>query len=145
ALCLLSGRWAREQGGGLAAAQRLALASQLTGPWSALCAAAGHEPDVWRGDTHRGRYAWRKAILPDVSRHGHQWATTHTGMEAASLDRVLFSDFEALAGDGSLSSAERGCLLRPSGHTPDGVFGIVVHLTGGVQRAADDGGDHLAC
>ena len=26
---------------------------------------------------------------------------------------------------------------------PDGLLGVVLHLAGGVQRAADDGGDHL--
>src|SRR5215831_1834565 len=40
------------------------------------------------------------------------------------------SDLEALAGDGSLSGAERRGLLWPSGLTPDGVFGLDVHLTG---------------
>jgi hypothetical protein len=42
-----------------------------------------------------------------VSRHGHQRATTHTGMEAAPLDRALFSDLEALVGDRRLSGAQR--------------------------------------
>ena len=63
--------------------------------------------------------------------------------EAAALDRVLFSHLEAPAGDRGLSGAERGCLLRPSGLTPHGVLCIVVHLTGGVQKAAHNGGDYL--
>ena len=64
-------------------------------------------------------------------------------MEAAPLDRVLFSDLEALAGDWGLSGAERGCVLRPSGLTLDGVFCLDVHLTGGMPRAAHDGGDYF--
>jgi hypothetical protein len=58
-----------------------------------------------------------------VSRHGHQRATADTGLEAAPLDRVLFSDLEALAGDGSLSGAERRGILRPLGTAPDGPAG----------------------
>jgi hypothetical protein len=42
-----------------------------------------------------------------------------------------------------LSGAERGCLLRPSRLTPDGVFCLDVHLTGGMQRAAHDGGNYF--
>src|SRR4029453_14391828 len=67
----------------------------------------------------------------------------HTSMEASLVDRVLFSHLEAPAGDRGLSGAERGCLLRPSGLTPDGVFCLDVHLTGGMQRAAHNGRDHL--
>ena len=73
----------------------------------------------------------------------HQCAAAHTGVEAAPLDRVLFSDLEALVGDRRLSGAQRGCLLRPSGLTPDGLLCVVLHLTGDLQRAAHDGGDHL--
>jgi hypothetical protein len=35
------------------------------------------------------------------------------------------------------------CLLRPSGLAPYGVLRIVLYLTGGVPRAADDGRDYL--
>ena len=42
-----------------------------------------------------------------------------------------------------LVATQRGCLLRPSGHTPDGMFGLDVYLTGGMPRAAHDGGDYL--
>src|SRR4030095_15579396 len=76
-------------------------------------------------------------------RNHHQRTAAHPGVEAAPLDRALLSDFEAPPGDWGLSSAERGCLLRPSGLTPDGVFCLDVHLTGGMQRAAHNGGDHL--
>ena len=43
------------KGSDLQQSARLALASQPAGPWGALCAAAGHQSDVWRGDHHRGR------------------------------------------------------------------------------------------
>jgi hypothetical protein len=79
----------------------------------------------------------------ELSGDRHQFTAAHTGVEASQLDRTLLSDLEALISDWSVPSAERGCLLRSSGLTPDRVFGIVLHLTGGVQRAADDGGDHL--
>jgi len=42
-----------------------------------------------------------------ASAHSRQRAAAHPGMEAAPLDRVLFSDLEALAGDGSLPGAQR--------------------------------------
>ena len=29
--------------------------AQPAGPWGALCAAASHQSDVWRGDAHRGQ------------------------------------------------------------------------------------------
>jgi hypothetical protein len=61
----------------------------------------------------------------------------------ARLDRVLFSNPEALVGDGGLPGPQRGCLLRPSGVTLDGLLGIVLHLTGPLHRAANDGGDYL--
>jgi hypothetical protein len=61
----------------------------------------------------------------------------------AQLDRVLFSNPEALVGDGGLPGPQRGCLLRPSGVTLDGLLGIVLHLTGPLHRAANDGGDYL--
>ena len=83
------------------------------------------------------------AILRDVSGDCHQRATAHTGMEAAPLDRALFSDLEAPAGDRRLPGAQRRCLLRPSGLAPDGLLGVVLHLTGHLQRAAHDGGDHF--
>ena len=85
----------------------------------------------------------RRSVLRDVSCHGHQRATAHPGVEAAVLDRVLFPDIEALAGDWGLSSADRGCLLRPSGLTLDGVFCLDVHLTSGMPRASHDGRTHL--
>jgi hypothetical protein len=53
---------------------------------SALCAVASHQSDVWGRDPHRGQCTQGRAVLPDVSRHGHQRATTYTGMEATSLD-----------------------------------------------------------
>ena len=46
---------------------------------------------------------------------------------------------EALAGDRSLSGAQRGSVLWPSGLAPHGLSGVVLHLTGPLQRAADDG------
>ena len=46
------------------------------------------------------------AVLRDVSCHDHQWATAHPGVEAAPLDRALFSDLEAPAGHRGLSGAE---------------------------------------
>src|SRR5712691_8290497 len=64
-------------------------------------------------------------------------------MEAAPRDRALFADLAALTGDGSLPGAARGGVLRPSGHTPDGLLCVVVHLAGDWHRAADDGGDYL--
>jgi len=78
-----------------------------------------------------------------VSRHAHQWAAAHPGVEAAALDRVLFPDLEALTGDWGLSSVERGCLLRPFGLTLDGVLRVVLHLTGDLQKATDNGGDYF--
>src|SRR5262245_27788241 len=71
----------------------------------------------------------------------HQRATAHPAVEAASLDRALFSDLKALAGHRGLSGAQRRCVLRPSDLTPHGVLSVVVHLTGGMQRAADGGRD----
>src|SRR5215216_6398997 len=111
---------------------------------SLKCAMRGFGPPVlWRGDAHRGRCGWGRSILCDVSRHGHQRATPHTGMEAAPLDRVLFSDLEALAGDGSLSGAERRGILRPLGTAPYGLFGVGLHLTGHLPRSTHDGRDYL--
>src|SRR5215470_2964200 len=78
-----------------------------------------------------------------MPRNRYQRATAHPRLEAAVLDRVLFSDLEAPAGDKGLSGAERRCLLRPLGLAPDGVFCLDVYLTGGMQRATDDGRDHL--
>ena len=83
------------------------------------------------------------AVLRDVSGDRHQFAAAHPGVETAQLDRVLFSDLEALAGDWGLPGAQRGCVLWPLGPTPDGVLGVVLHLTGHLQRSTDDGGDHL--
>ena len=80
---LRAARWAAGQGPRLAAAPRLALASERAGPWGALCAAAGDQSDVWRGDPHRGQGAQGGAVLRDVSRNRHQRAAAHTGMEAA--------------------------------------------------------------
>ena len=78
-----------------------------------------------------------------MSRNRYQWTAAHSGMEAAPLDRALFSDLEAPPGNWRLPGAQRGCILRPLGLTPDGVLGIILHLTGGVQRAAHDGGNHF--
>ena len=82
-------------------------------------------------------------MLRDGSRNRHQRAAAHTGVEASLVDRVLFSDFEALAGDWGLPGAQRRGVLRALGTAPDGVLCIVLHLAGRVQRAADDGGDYL--
>ena len=60
-----------------------------------------------------------------------------------SVDRVLFSDFEALVGDRGLSGAQRRGVLRPLGHTLDGLLRVVLRLTGHLQRAHDDGRDHF--
>jgi hypothetical protein len=38
---------------------------------------------------------------------------------------------------------QRRCLLRPSGLTSDGLLGVVLHLTGHLQRAAHNGGDYF--
>src|SRR6266446_1781687 len=64
-------------------------------------------------------------------------------MEAAPLDRTLFSDLEALVGDRRLSGAQRRGVLWPSGLAPDGMLCVVLHLAGHLQRADDHGGDHL--
>src|SRR5262249_10739868 len=127
----------------LAAGPRLAVAVERAGAWGTLCAVAGDQSDVWCRDPHRGQCTQGGAVLRDVSRHGHQWATAHPGVEAAVIGPVLVLHLEALAGHRGLSGAERGCVLRPSSLTPDGVLGVVLHLPRGVQRAADDGGDHL--
>ena len=82
-------------------------------------------------------------MLRDVSRNRSQCAPAHTGVEASLVDRALFSDLEALVGDRRLSGAQRRGVLRPLGTAPDGLFCVVLHFSGGVQRAADDGGDHL--
>src|SRR5262249_41044636 len=142
-LCLRAAGWAPDQGGRLAASARVALAVEPAGAWGALCAAAGHQCDVWHRDPYRGQCAQGGAMLRDVPRHGHQRATADTGLEAAPLDRVLFSDLEALAGDGSLSGAERRGILRPLGTAPDGLFGVVLHLTRHLQRSTHDGRDYL--
>jgi hypothetical protein len=54
-----------------------------------------------------------------------------------------FRTLKALAGDRSLSGAQRGCILWPPGLTPDGLPCVVLHLAGHLQRADDDGGDYL--
>jgi hypothetical protein len=64
-------------------------------------------------------------------------------MEAAPLDRALFSDLEALAGDGSLLNAQRRGILRQLGAMSDRLLCVVLHLPGDVQRAAKDGGDYF--
>ncbi len=110
---------------------------------SAIRAAAGHQSHLWGSDYHHCQGARCRSVLRDVSGDCHQFAAAHTGLEASQLDRVLLSDLEALVGDRGLSGAQRGCLLRPLGLTPDGLFCVVLHLAGHLQRAADDGGDHL--
>jgi hypothetical protein len=82
-------------------------------------------------------------VLHQVSRHDHPRAAAHPGVEAAVLDRVLCSNLAAPAGDWGLAGVERGCLLQPSGQTPDGVVRSVLHVSGDVQRAADEGRAHL--
>jgi len=85
----------------------VAVAVQRAGTWSALCTVAGHEPDIWRRDTYCDQCIQGGAVLPDVPCNGHQRTSSHPGMEAAVLDRALFSDLETLAGDRGLSSTER--------------------------------------
>src|SRR5262249_54999168 len=137
------GRWAAGQGPRLAAGPRVAVAVERAGAWGTLCAVAGHQSDVWRGDDHRGQRAQGGAGLCHVSRNHHQWPTSYTSMEAASLDRALFPDPQAPAGDWGLPGAKRRCLLRSSSLALDGMFCLDIHLTGGMQRAADDGGDYF--
>ena len=78
----------------------------------------------------------------EIIEHLGSGGFAHT-YKARVLDEDLREDFEALVGDGSLSGAQRGCVLRPSGLAPDGMLGVVLHFAGHLQRADDDGGDHL--
>ena len=75
------------------------------GPWHALCAVAGDQSDVWRGDAPRGEGAQGGAMLRDGSRNRPQRAAAHTGVEAAQLDRVVFSDLAAPPSARGLSGA----------------------------------------
>src|ERR671913_211627 len=76
----------------------------------------------------------KSAVLRDVFGNRHQFATAHAGVEAAELDRVLFSDLEAPAGHRCLPGAQQGCLLRSPGLTPDGVLGVVLYFAGYLQQ-----------
>ena len=103
----------------------------------------GHQSHLWGGDHHYYQGAQRGSVLPDMPGDDHQFAASHTGMEAAQLDRVLFSNFEALAGCWGLPGSQRGGVLRPPRLTPDGVLGVVLHLAGHLQRSTHNGRDHL--
>src|SRR5215475_11491332 len=142
-VCLRVARWAPGQGPRLAAGPRLAVAGERAGAWGTLCAVAGDQSDVWRGDDHRGQRSQGGAVLRDVSRNRHQWPTAYTSVETAPLDRALFPDPQAPASDWGLPGAKRRCLLRSSRIAPHGLFCLDVHLTGGMPRAAHDGGDHF--
>jgi hypothetical protein len=73
------------------------------------------------GRKHPGReHRTEKSVLLDMSGDYHQFAAAHSGVEASQLDRALLSDLEAPAGDRGLPGAQRRCVLRPPGLTPDG-------------------------
>jgi hypothetical protein len=55
----------------------------------------------------------------------------------AQQDCALLADLEARAGDRSLSGAERGCVRRLPGLTPQGVLGVVLYLTHDLQWRRD--------
>ena len=80
--------------------------AQSPGSWGTLCTAAGHQSDLWNGDHHHYPGAQGGSVLRDVSGDRTQLAAAHPGLEAAPLDRVLFPDLEALAGDGCLPGAQ---------------------------------------
>ena len=61
---------------------------------------------LWGGDHHYCPGAQRRSVLRDVSGDRHQFAAAHPGVEAAVLDRVLFSDLEAPPGNRRLSGAQ---------------------------------------
>ena len=62
---------------------------------------------------------------------------------AAHLDRVCLSDPEASVGDRGVSGAQRRRLLWAPGVASDGEFHLVLHRACHLQRASDDGRDHL--
>ena len=64
-------------------------------------------------------------------------------MAPPQLDRVCLSDTEASVGDRVVSSAQRRCLLWALRVTSDGEFRAVLHVACDLQKAPDDGGDHL--
>jgi hypothetical protein len=69
-------------------------------------------------------------FLPGVFGDRAERSTVDSTVATAQLDRVLFSNLEALAGDRGLPGAQRRCLLRPSRVTLDGLLGVVLRLTG---------------
>jgi len=73
---------------------------------ASLCQTAFQQTRTRRGDTHCSRGARQGAVLRDMSRHGHQRAAAHSGMEAQLVGRVLLSDPEAPVGHAGLSDAE---------------------------------------
>ena len=69
--------------------------------------------------------------------------TVDPQVATAPWDCVRVSDPEASVGDRGVSGTQRRRLLWPSGVAFDGMFRVVLHLTGDLQGAVDDGGDHL--
>ena len=55
-----------------------------------------------------------------------------------------FRTLKHLLATGACRVHQRRGILRPLGTAHHGVLGVVLHLAGHLQRAADDGGDYLS-
>ena len=114
------------------------------GTMGTLRAVAGEEPHLWRGNRGDRGGTQAGALLLAGLGDDAEWPAADASVAAAPLDRVGLAGAEASVGDGVVSSAQRRCLLGAPGVTSDREFRLVLHVARSLQRAPDDGRDHLS-
>jgi hypothetical protein len=109
-----------------------------------LRASAGHQPHLGDGNGGDRRRTEAGPLLSAVPGDHAECTAVDPSMEAAELDRVGVADPAASVGDRGVSGTQRRRLLGAAGTASHGQLHLVLHLACDLQRAPDDGRDHLS-